>query len=81
MPVYHLSFYEAKDRYIIILKTSRWTFKGPRGATCSAVKSNLGRLRTTGDEPSPYHKSQLQKHTCTPDSSERPQQVKFGFHV
>lgn len=48
MPVYHLSFYRAKDRYIIISKTSRWTFKGPREAKCNAVKSNLGRLRTTG---------------------------------
>lgn len=50
MPVYHLSFYKAKDRYIIILKTSRRTFNGPREAKCNAVKSNLGRLRTTGDE-------------------------------
>lgn len=61
MPVYHLSFYGAKDRYIIILKLSRRTFKGRREAKCNAVKSNLGRLRATGDELSPYHRQRKQK--------------------
>lgn len=44
MPVYRVSFYEAKDCYIIIFKSSRWTFKGPCEAKCNAMKSNLGQL-------------------------------------